>query len=432
MKISELYKLFLRYPYISTDSRSIKKDSIFFALKGKNFDGNKFAMDALGEGAVYAVIDKSYIKPDSRLIRVEDSLSTLQSLSNYHRKKCSTQILAITGSNGKTTTKELIKRILSDKYKVYSTMGNLNNHIGVPLTLLSMPRDTQIGVIEMGANHHGEIKQLCNIAEPDNGLITNIGKAHMEGFGSLEAIAKAKAELFDYVKSKKGRIFVNVNNSYINAIIPEKYDNTVLYGDKNSTCWGQYISSNPFLKMLLFMSDEPKGLKINTNLVGGYNMENVVAAATIANSFNLTRDSIKRAIEDYFPEHNRSQLVKTKDNTLYLDAYNANPTSMRAALDNFIDLKIKNKYFILGEMLEIGNTSDKEHKILLTFLKEKNITDVLCVGKAFYKHAKRYGYKYFTDVNDLARTLKFKKIKNANIFLKGSRVNQLEKLVNFL
>ncbi len=432
MKTSDIYELFLRHPYISTDSRSVKRDSIFFALRGKNFDGNRFAMEALADGAAYAITDKSYFNPDNRLIRVENSLGTLQSLANYHREKCSTKILAITGSNGKTTTKELIKRILSAKYKVYATAGNLNNHIGVPLTLLSMPSDSQIGIIEMGANHHGEIQELCNIAEPDFGLITNIGKAHMEGFGSLEDIAKAKAELFEYLKSRKGRIYGNINNSYINAIIPEKYSDTVLYGAKNSACWGQYVSSAPFLKMLLFMPGYSSELEVNTNLVGRYNMENVVAAAAFARSFNLTKDSIKRAIEDYVPEDNRSQLVKTKDNIIYLDAYNANPTSMRAALDSFIDLKVQNKCFILGEMLEIGDASDREHQILLEYLRENNITNVLCVGKAFYKHAKKSGFKYFNDVNELAGMLKSGKIKNANIFIKGSRANQLEKLVKFL
>jgi UDP-N-acetylmuramoyl-tripeptide--D-alanyl-D-alanine ligase len=432
VKTVDIYELFLRHPYISTDSRSVKKDSIFFALRGKNFDGNRFAMKALADGAAYAITDKSYFKPDKRLIRVEDSLGALQSLANHHRKKCSTKILAITGSNGKTTTKELIKRILSEKYKVYATAGNLNNHIGVPLTLLSMPSDSQIGIIEMGANHHGEIQELCNIAEPDFGLITNIGKAHMEGFGSLEDIAKAKAELFEYLKSRKGKIYGNINNSYINAIIPEKYSDAVLYGVKNSACWGQYISSGPFLKMLLFMPGDSSGLQVNTNLVGRYNMENVVAAAAFAHSFNLTKDSIKTAIEDYIPEDNRSQLVKTKDNIIYLDAYNANPTSMRAALDSFIDLKVQNKCFILGEMLEIGDASDREHQILLTYLKENNITNVLCVGKAFYKNAKKFGFKYFNDANELAGMLKSGKIKNANIFLKGSRANQLEKLVKFL
>jgi UDP-N-acetylmuramoyl-tripeptide--D-alanyl-D-alanine ligase len=432
VKIGDIYELFLRYPYISTDSRSIRKDSIFVALRGKNFDGNRFALDALKEGAAYAIIDKSYFRGDGRLIRVKDSLAALQELANYHRKRCNAQILAITGSNGKTTTKELIKKILEEKYKVFATTGNLNNYIGVPLTLLSMPPDTSIGVIEMGANHHGEIRQLCNIAEPDFGLITNIGKAHMEGFGILEDVARAKAELFDYLKGSKGKIYINTGNPFLRALIPENYSNIVLYGDKGTACWGQYVTSSPFLVMSLFMKGDKEGVKINTNLVGRYNIENIVAAAAFSGSLNLGKDSIKKAVEDYFPENNRSQLIKTKDNIIYLDAYNANPTSMRAALDSFIELELQNKWFILGEMLEIGDTSDNEHRLLLAFLKEKNITNVICIGKGFSHHMQGSGYKYYSDVDVLAETLKSAKIRNASIFIKGSRANRLEKLVSAL
>ena len=432
MELSKLYELYIHHPDISTDSRSVKKNSIFFALKGKNFDGNHFAEDALRNGAACAVIDKSFLKADSRFIIVKDSLSTLQSLANYHRKMCSTKLLAITGSNGKTTTKELIRKILSEKYKVFATQGNLNNHIGVPLSLLSMPSDTQIGIIEMGANHHGEIKQLCEITEPDFGLVTNIGKAHLEGFGNIEDIAKAKAELFEYLKKHDGTIFGNVSNSYVNDVIPQNYNNNVLYGITNSMCWGQHLESDPFLKLILFMSDNPNGLNINTNLVGRYNLENVIAAATLAHFFNISNSIIKQVIENYFPEENRSQLIKAKSNNIYLDAYNANPTSMRAAIDNFIELNVKNKYFILGEMLEVGDTAEKEHQSLLKILKEKNILNILCVGKGFHKHADKYGYKYFSNVDELAKILKTNKIRNANILIKGSRANQLEKLVPFL
>ena len=432
VEIKQLYELYLHYPAISTDSRCVRKNSIFFALRGKNYDGNNFARDALRNGAAYAVIDKYQDNADNRFILVEDSLDTLQSLANYHRNTCDTRLLAITGSNGKTTTKELIKKILSEKFKVYATQGNLNNHIGVPLTLLSMPPDSQIGIIEMGANHIGEIGQLCKIAEPDFGLITNIGKAHLEGFGSLEDIAKAKAELYDYLKNNKGTIFGNVSDSYVYTIIPENYKNTVLYGTKGSMCWGQYLSSDPFLKLILFINDNHSKLKINTNLVGKYNLENVVAAATFAHYFHIGNKIIKRAIENYFPEDNRSQLLKTRNNNIYLDAYNANPTSMKAALDDFIELKVKDKYFILGEMLEVGKATDKEHQSLLNFLKEKKILNVLCVGKAFHKHAHKLGYKYFNNVDELAKILKDNKIRNANIFIKGSRANKLEKLVPFL
>lgn len=432
MEINQLYKLYLRHSAISTDSRCVKKNSIFFALKGKNFDGNNFALDALRNGAAYAVIDTSLDNPDSRFILVEDSLQTLQSLANHHRKSCDTKLLAITGSNGKTTTKELIKRILSEEYKVYATQGNLNNHIGVPLTLLSMPLDTRFGVIEMGANHKGEIRQLCEIAEPDFGLITNIGKAHLEGFGSLEDIAKAKAELFNYLKNNQGTIFGNVSDSNVYSVIPENYNNTILYGKKGSICWGQYVSSDPFLKLILFINDDYGGLKINTNLVGRYNLENVVTAAAFAHFLNIDNKIIKRVVENYFPEENRSQLIKTSYNSIYMDAYNANPTSMKAALDDFIELNVKNKYFILGEMLEVGKETEKEHQSLLNIFKEKKILNVLCVGNAFYKHANKLGYKYYANVDEIAEHLKNNKIRDANIFIKGSRANKLEKLVPFL
>jgi UDP-N-acetylmuramoyl-tripeptide--D-alanyl-D-alanine ligase len=432
VEINQLYELYLRYPAISTDSRCVKKNSIFFALRGENFDGNNFARDALRNGAAYAVIDKSQDNPDSRFILVEDSLHTLQSLANHHRKTCDTRLLAITGSNGKTTTKELMKIILSEKYKVYATKGNLNNHIGVPLTLLSMPPDAQIGIVEMGANHTGEIRHLCEIAEPDFGLITNVGKAHLEGFGSLEDITKAKAELFNHLKDNQGIIFGNVSDSYVYSIIPESYNNIVLYGNKGSICWGQYLSSDPFLKLILFINDDHSGLKINTNLVGRYNLENVIAAATFAHFLNIGNNIIKRAVENYLPKENRSQLIKTRNNSIYLDAYNANPTSMKAALDNFIELNVKDKYFILGEMLEVGKATDKEHQSLLNFLKEKKILNVLCVGKAFHKHANKLGYKYFNNVDEIAKHLENNKIRKANIFIKGSRANKLEELLTFL
>lgn len=432
VEINQLYELYLRYPAISTDSRCVRKNSIFFALRGTNFDGNSYAREALINGAAYAVIDKPQDNTDSRFILVDDSLVTLQSLANYHRKKCDTLILAITGSNGKTTTRELIKKILIAKYKVYSTQGNLNNHIGVPLTLLSMPPDTQFGIIEIGANHKGEIRHLCKIAEPDYGLITNIGKAHLEGFGSLEDVAKAKAELFEYLENNNGTILGNTGNSFVYSIIPEKYNKTVLFGDKSGICRGKYISSDPFLKLLLYVNNDQRGVKINTNLVGRYNLENVVAAATFTHYLKIDTKTIKRAIENYYPENNRSQLLKTKNNVIYLDAYNANPTSMKVALENFIELNVKNKYFILGEMLEVGKATAKEHESLLNFLKEKNITNILCVGKAFYKYANKSGYKYFNNVDDLARNLVTNKIRKANIFIKGSRANQLEKLVPFL
>ncbi len=432
MEIHKLYELYQNYPEISTDSRCIKEKSIFFALKGENFDGNKFAREAIENKAEYAVIDKSYSKSDDRFILVEDTLNTLQKLANYHRKKCGMKILAITGSNGKTTTKELIFEILNKQYKVYATKGNLNNHIGVPLTILSMSPDIEIGIVEMGANHPGEIKQLCEITEPDFGLITNIGKAHLEGFRSVEGVSEAKAELFRYLKYNKGTILGNANDSYIKDIIPKDYNNILLYGNKLSGHWGHYLASDPYLKFVLFLDNNDKGLEIKTKLFGKYNLENAVAASVFAYFLNIKKETIKKSLEEYTPVNNRSQIVKTRNNKIFLDAYNANPTSMKAAIEDFIEVDIKNKYFILGEMLEVGSTTYNEHKIILKLLKDRKIRNVLCVGKEFQKPANEFDYSFFESIDGLVEFLKTCEIKNANVFIKGSRANQLEKLVQYL
>lgn len=431
MEIQKLYELYNKHPQISTDSRCVKENSLFFALKGKTFDGNRFAESAIQDKAAYAVVDKLYTK-NSRFILVDDTLGTLQKLAGYHRKKCGFKILAITGSNGKTTTKELLYNILSKNYKVYATEGNLNNHIGVPLTILSMAADTEIGIVEMGANHHNEITQLCDIAEPDFGLITNIGKAHLEGFGSIKGVKKAKQELFTWLKNNNGTILGNVNDVNVRDIIPENYKNIVLYGNKKSRYWADCISSDPYLKFVLFIAEDLEGQEIQTKLFGRYNMENAVAAATFASILNIERKTIKQAIEEYIPENNRSQIMKTENNKIFLDAYNANPTSMKAAIENFIEVNESNKYFILGEMLEVGTNTGNEHIEVLSLLKDRDISNVICVGKAFKKAAGVAGYKFYNDINELAEVLKSCSIKNASLLIKGSRANQLEKLIQFL
>ncbi len=432
MEIHRLYELYKKYPEISTDSRCIAENSIFFALKGENFDGNKFAESAINNKAAYAVIDRLYSKNNKRFILVGDTLTTLQKLANYHRRKCGFKIMAITGSNGKTTTRELIYQTLCKKRKVYATKGNLNNHIGVPLTILSMTADTEIGIVEMGANHHNEITQLCEIAEPDFGLVTNIGKAHLEGFGSIEGVKKAKQELFTYLKKSNGSILGNVSDVNVNDIIPENYKNIILYGKEKSRCWAKYMSSDPYLKFILYMADDPKGVVINTKMFGRYNIENAVAAATFASVLNIEKDTVKRALEEYIPENNRSQILITKNNKIFLDAYNANPTSMKAAIENFIETSERNKYFILGEMLEVGDNADNEHRSVLSMLKDKDILNVFCVGKAFKKIAGDYDYKFFNNINELAEILRTDSIKGASVFIKGSRANQMEKVVQFL
>jgi UDP-N-acetylmuramoyl-tripeptide--D-alanyl-D-alanine ligase len=431
VEIQKLYELYSKYPQISTDSRSVKENSLFFALKGKYFDGNKFAESAIQSKAAYAVVDKLYTE-NSRFILVDDTLRTLQKLAGYHRKKCGFKILAITGSNGKTTTKELIFNILSKNCKVYATEGNLNNHIGVPLTILAMAADTEIGIVEMGANHHNEIAELCDITEPDFGLITNIGKAHLEGFGSIEGVKKAKQELFIWLKNNNGTILGNVNDSNVKDIIPGNYENIVLYGNKASSYWADYISSDPFLKFVLFLANDMEGQVIQTNLFGRYNMENAIAAATFATVLKSEKKTIKQALEEYIPENNRSQILKTVNNKIFLDAYNANPTSMKAAIEDFIEVSESNKYFILGEMLEVGTNTGNEHKEVLSLLKGRDISNVICVGKAFKEAAGEAGYKFYNDINELAELLKSGIIKNASVLIKGSRANQLEKLIQFL
>ena len=432
MDIQKLYELYKNFPEISTDSRCVKEKSIFFALKGENYDGNEFAESALNNKAEYAVIEKKYTNDNERYILVEDTLGTLQELANYHRRNCGFEILAITGSNGKTTTKELIYKILSKDHKVYATKGNLNNHIGVPLTILSMTADTEIGIVEMGANHYNEIKQLCEIAEPDFGLITNIGKAHLEGFGSIEGVKKAKEELFSYLIKNNGLIIGNLNDANVKDIIPENYKDIIPYGNETGRCWAKYVSADPYLRFILYMDDYTHGIEINTKMFGRYNIENAVAAATFALIKGIDKDTIKQALEEYIPENNRSQILKTRNNKIFLDAYNANPTSMKAAIENFMETSERNKYFILGEMLEVGNNSETEHRNILAMLKEWDLLNVLCVGSAFRNAAEKYGYMFFNNIDELTEMLEKEKIKNASIFIKGSRANKMERAVQFL
>jgi len=402
MKIEELYKLFRKYPEIVTDSRKAQKNSIFFALSGENFDGNRFAEGALDTGCDYAVISNADFAKDNRYILVQDTLKTLQELANFHRRKFTFPVIAITGTNGKTTSKELIREVLGYKNNVQATIGNFNNHIGVPLTLLSMPLDLDYAIVEMGANHIGEINFLCNIAEPEYGMITNVGMAHLEGFGSFEGVVKTKTELYRFLFKNGGLPFVNLQNEKILAYVENhKY---ISYGTEKAWCTGKIISSNPSLSYQFEYKNH--AYEVNSSMVGAYNFENMLAATCIGLYFNVSPEDICAAIEAYNPENNRSQIKETNINTLLLDAYNANPTSMKAAIDNFCRLSVdKDKVMILGDMLELGKYSEEEHKSILQYIESKNYRgDVILVGKEFNKIA--VSKKAFISIDEARSYLK--------------------------
>ena len=430
MDIEKLYQLFLQHPIISTDSRNIPQGGIFFALKGQNFDGNKFATEALKKGAAYAVIDNPEFSGETRLILVSDVLTCLQQLANHHRKKLQIPILAITGTNGKTTTKELIAAVLKKKYRITYTQGNLNNHIGVPLTLLRMTNDTQMGVIEMGANHPGEIAQLCRIAEPDFGIITNIGKAHLEGFGSFEGVVKTKSELYDFLREKKGKCFINYNNDILKKQATNLEHLSYGTGD-DAQLQGNPEGSSYFLTAKVLF---PKGwLYLKSKLIGTYNFENIMAAARIGLHFGIDPLEIQQAIEHYQPSNNRSQLIEKGSNRIIMDAYNANPTSMMAALTNFARIHHAAKTVILGDMLELGQYSEAEHQKVAEFIEQQNFDTVYLVGKCFGKTRTGTKTKKFDHAELLSDYLYQQKPMEDNLILiKGSRGIQLEKIIEAL
>jgi UDP-N-acetylmuramoyl-tripeptide--D-alanyl-D-alanine ligase len=430
MSIESLYNKFLKFRKISIDSRTAEKDSLFFALKGESFDGNKYAQSALENGCALAVVDNSdYIEGDKYFL-VDNVLETLQELGNYHRKKLSIPIIAITGSNGKTTTKELTSSVLNSVFNVSSTKGNLNNHIGVPLTLLSMDENTQIGIVEMGANHLNEIELLCKIAEPDFGIITNIGRAHLEGFGSYKNVIKAKTELYNYIKNKEGIVFYSSNDSLLKSKVDELELKSIAYAGENSEVSGNILESDQFLRMNVLINDEE--IELKTQLVGSYNFENVLAAASIGNYFKIKPELIVNSIERYKPQNNRSQFLKTNINNLYLDAYNANPSSVNASVLNFLSLKITNKIIILGDMLELGADSIVEHKKIVKFLDEETIEKVIVVGKIYNSIEVPSQFVQFENVNKLKIWIEHNPIENSNILIKGSRGIGLEKVIEQL
>ena len=430
MLIPKLYDIFKQHPVVTTDSRVCPKDSIFFALKGPTFNGNEFAEKALEKGCCYAVVDE-WVKdkpPSEHIILVDDVLTVLQQLATYHRKQFKTPVIAITGTNGKTTTKELVAAVLAKQFKVVCTQGNFNNHIGVPLTLLSMTKEHEIAVVEMGANHPGEIKELCEIAMPNYGLITNVGLAHLEGFGSFENIVKTKSELYQYLDQHEGKAFINVDLKPILNLTNqlEMYE----YGKDDSSLFvsGSVISNYPYLEFDWHFFENRHRAK--TNLVGGYNMDNALAAIAIGSFFGVNSTFINEAIESYTPKNSRSQFEKTANNSLIVDAYNANPTSMKAALDNFVDYPLSPKALIIGEMKELGGVTQTEHQQLVNWIKAYAFTHVYLVGKAF--RDVETDFPVFENVGDLIQYFTTEPLKEHCILIKGSNSIQLDKVVPYL
>lgn len=435
MRIEDLYKIFLEHPVVSTDSRNCPEGSIFFALKGENFNANAFAAPALESGAAFAVIDEQDFVIDSRYILVDDVLLTLQNLAAFHRKALGTKIIGITGTNGKTTTKELIASVLTQKYNVLYTKGNLNNHIGVPLTLLQLRNTHEIAVIEMGANHPGEIKFLSEIACPDYGIITNVGKAHLEGFGSFEGVKKTKAELYRFIHANGKDVFINIDNEHLVQMAESSgfEDNSRLIPfsltKQSDFINGEVVSCSPFLNLICTIKNS-EVFDIQTNLIGIYNAENVLAAVTIGHFFEVTVSEIQKGLEEYLPQNNRSQLTLTAKNKLVVDAYNANPTSMKAAILNFSQMQVDNKMLILGDMLELGEQTEAEHQAIVDLLTETGLTDVKLVGANFMKT--QHNSDCFVDVDSLINSLSDILIENKYILIKGSRGIKLEKVIQYL
>ncbi len=425
MDLKEIYNLYKINYKVTTDTRVDLKDSIFFALKGDNFNANKFAVEALKKGANYAVVDEKVYQTNDKIILVEDVLTTLQDLAKYHRQVINIPIVALTGSNGKTTTKELVYSVLSEKFNCSATKGNLNNHIGVPLTLLSMKPDIEIGVVEMGANHPGEIKFLCEIALPDYGYITNFGKVHLEGFGSLKGVIKAKTELYDFLRNNDKIAFVNSKD--IVQIEHAKNLNKFTFVDLNSDCPVDFIDANPFVKLKFGQTE------IHSKLIGKYNFLNIATAVAVGKYFKISDELIQKGIEKYTPSNNRSQIIKKGTNTIILDAYNANPNSMEAAIENLSQLSDKKKIAILGDMFEIGEHSLQEHQIIADLLSKSDFNICILIGEIFYSTKQNKNkIKYFKSFDDFKKEVSKINIANATILIKASRGMSLEKVLDFI
>ena len=418
MDIKEIYALFQQQSTICTDSRKITNGAIFISLKGDNFNGNKYALKAISEGCSYAIVDEKEYDVHQNTILVNNALKTLQDLANYHRNQLTIPLIGITGSNGKTTSKELINAILNSELSCYATKGNLNNHIGVPLSVLEINKQHKIAIIEMGANHQKEINFLCNIAQPTYGVITNIGSAHLEGFGSLQGVIDTKKELYEFIKHNKGHLFVNDEDELLLSI--SNGISKITYGKSGDTT-GHITETTPLLSI------KYNNKIIKSHLIGDFQFSNILLAICIGNYFNISTQNIKRSIENYIPTNNRSQLVKTKKNTLILDAYNANPSSMKAMLNSFANQQYKDKLCILGDMLELGEESNKEHLEIITLTNELEL-DCIFVGEIFHSLTKNS----FKNKRELVKYIQENNIHKKTILLKGSRGIGLEQLIENL
>ena len=426
MNINELYEIYCQYPSIQTDTRRLKQGDLFFALKGDNFNGNEYAHAALEKGASYCVVDEVIGTEDSRLLKVDDVLIALQALAKKHRTQFNIPFIAITGSNGKTTTKELIHVVLSSTYKTYTTEGNLNNHIGIPLTILKIKKDAEMAVVEMGANHLKEIEGYCAYTMPTHGLITNCGKAHLEGFGGEEGVRKGKGELFEYLKSSNATMFVFNDYDYLQNM-SEGYDHIISYGSENehSDFVGKMIGDKQFLEVSIIKGAHISNIK--TQLVGGYNLPNVLSAVCIGKTFKVSDEKIKSSLESYTPSNSRSQLIIKDTPTIILDAYNANPSSMKLAIENFAGMPGKNKIMMLGGMMELGKESHQEHVSLIQLIKQYQWLHVVLVGEQFKNiHGDFHYFNTSTEARDWFITQHFS---NTNLLVKGSRSMQMEKVL---
>jgi len=435
-----LYQLFLQHPSISTDTRKIAPGSLFFALKGDKFDANTFAQQAIEAGAAFAVIDNPAYQLGDKYILVDDVLTALQDLARHHRRQLNIPVIGLTGTNGKTTTKELINSVLSQHFKTQATQGNLNNHIGVPLTILTIDQTHQAAVIEMGANHQKEIELLCSIAQPSHGLITNVGKAHLEGFGGVEGVKKGKGELYDYLKQSTGVAFINGDNATLMEMKDARHlPNVVLYGTSSNgnLVSGKIIDNSPLLTLEWTNNSSAQKHIVKTQLTGAYNLDNILAAICIGVYFKLSDDEINKGIESYQPKNNRSQIVQTASNTLICDYYNANPSSMFVAIENIGKLTANRKVLILGDMFEMGAEAEAEHQSVIKKAMDTAVDERIFIGTEFQKAGLTMDHgpwatdskTFYATAEDAIAGLKANPIKNSTILIKGSRGMALERLV---
>lgn len=432
MRIQELYQIFLQFPTICTDTRTISKDSLFFALKGENFNANTFADEALKLGAAYVIIDEVEYNNSDKHLLVSDVLKTLQDLATYHRQQLNIPVIGLTGSNGKTTTKELIKAVLAEQFQVFATKGNLNNHIGVPLSILSIHPAIEIAVIEMGANHQKEIEFLCHIAQPTHGLITNVGLAHLEGFGGFEGVKKGKGELYDYLANHQGCIFVNAANTNLMEMAGKvKAKQIIYYNNKHrNMVSGNLLQTDPLIDFEWSFAGQNH--KSHANLTGVYNFENILAAISIGCFFNISSEKINHGLANYYPTNNRSQLSKTERNTVICDFYNANPSSMNAAINNLHKLSANSKIAILGDMFELGKESAEQHQKIIELALAQHFNITIFIGHHFNEFSKKYDALFFESREDAQTYLAQQNWTDTLILLKGSRGMALEKLLPLL